>query len=206
MQGIAKGHAKWSPCSAVSFDYDPYNKLRHTTHWFETDERAEWPLGENAKDEDPPRDDEVFDFNAKANKFYFEVETDGSLGPQEVVMNGLAELQTKLANLILGLKTQPELDLLTHADEGAQLNEHTAAPTSSAWGESSGASWGGPPTGANGGWVSPRAGAWGSPTAAAATWTTSPNANGEAAGAWGGGGGSAGWGSPAQQASGWNVG
>lgn len=43
-------------------------------------------MGENAKEEEPPRDDEVFDFNAKARKFYFEIETDGSLGPQEVIM------------------------------------------------------------------------------------------------------------------------
>ncbi len=43
-------------------------------------------MGENAREEEPPRDDEPFDFNAKPGKFYFEVETDGSLGPQEVVM------------------------------------------------------------------------------------------------------------------------
>jgi DNA-directed RNA polymerase II subunit RPB3 len=85
-QGIAKEHAKWSPCSAVAFEYDPHNKLRHTTHWFETDERAEWPLGENAKEEEPPREEEVFNFHAQPKKFYFEVETDGSLSPQEVVM------------------------------------------------------------------------------------------------------------------------
>jgi DNA-directed RNA polymerase II subunit RPB3 len=86
MQGIAKEHAKWSPCSAVSFEYDPHNRLRHTTHWFENDIKAEWPLSENAKEEEPQRDDEPFDFNAQPNKFYVEVETDGSLGPQEVVM------------------------------------------------------------------------------------------------------------------------
>jgi DNA-directed RNA polymerase alpha subunit len=85
-QGIAKEHAKWSPCSAVAFEYDPYNKLRHTTYWHEADPRTEWPVGENAKEEEAPRDDEVFDFNAKPRKFYFEVETDGSLGPQEVIM------------------------------------------------------------------------------------------------------------------------
>lgn len=36
-QGIAKYHAKWSPLSAVGYEYDPHNKLRHTTYWYETD-------------------------------------------------------------------------------------------------------------------------------------------------------------------------
>jgi DNA-directed RNA polymerase II subunit RPB3 len=60
--------------------------LRHTSYWFETNEKAEWPIGSNGNEEEPPRDDEPFDFNAKPRKFYFEVETDGSLGPQEVIM------------------------------------------------------------------------------------------------------------------------
>ncbi|EIN11814.1 hypothetical protein PUNSTDRAFT_61925 [Punctularia strigosozonata HHB-11173 SS5] len=86
-KGISKEHAKFSPCAAVSFEYDPWNKLRHTSYWYEKDPRAEWPVSEiNSKEEEPPRDDEPFDYNAKPNKFYFEVETDGSLGPQEVVM------------------------------------------------------------------------------------------------------------------------
>lgn len=85
-KGIAKEHAKWSPCSAVAFEYDPYNKLRHTTHWYEYDAKKEWPLSANAQDEEPPKDDEPFDFAAKPSKFYLEIETDGSLDPQEVVM------------------------------------------------------------------------------------------------------------------------
>lgn len=85
-KGIAKEHAKWSPCSAVGFEYDPHNRLRHTSYWFEQDEKGEWPLSENAKEEEPPRDDEPFDFNAKPNKFYMQVETVGSLTPQEVVL------------------------------------------------------------------------------------------------------------------------
>jgi DNA-directed RNA polymerase II subunit RPB3 len=91
-QGIAKEHAKWSPCSAVSFEYDPHNRLRHTTHWYEDDIKTEWPLSANAAEEEAPRDDEPFDCNAKPQIFYFEVETDGSLGPQEVVMRVCANL------------------------------------------------------------------------------------------------------------------
>ena len=85
-QGIAKEHAKWSACSAVSFEYDPHNKLRHTSYWFEADERAEWPLSDNAKEEEPPRENEPFDYGAIAKRFYFEVETVGSVSPQEVVL------------------------------------------------------------------------------------------------------------------------
>lgn len=85
-QGISKEHSKWSPCSAVGFEYDPHNKLRHTTYWFETDEKGEWPLGPNAAEELAPADNEPFDFNAKPERFYFDVETIGSLSPKEVVM------------------------------------------------------------------------------------------------------------------------
>ena len=42
-------------------------------------------MSENAKEEELPRDDIPFDYNAKPNKFYMDVETDGSLEAQEVV-------------------------------------------------------------------------------------------------------------------------
>ncbi|KAI0063680.1 hypothetical protein BV25DRAFT_1801724 [Artomyces pyxidatus] len=222
-KGIAKEHAKWSPCSAVSFEYDPHNRLRHTTYWYETDIKAEWPLSSNKTEEEPPRDDEPFDYNAKPQKFYFEVETDGSLGPQEVVQKGLAELQTKLANLILGLKSQPgDLDGFPGADQVGQQqpNGTNGAAPSGGWGGGGGGwggasaspgAWGGatgaPATGA---WsASPgsnTAGGWGAPTPGAAGWGTSPGA--------GSAGGAAAW-SPQQggswgntspsHASGWNV-
>ncbi|KAH9485388.1 DNA-directed RNA polymerase II subunit RPB3 [Psilocybe cubensis] len=195
-RGIAKEHAKFSPCSAVSFEYDPYNKLRHTTYWYETDIKGEWPLSENAKEEEAPRDDEPFDFNAKPNKFYFEVETDGSLGPQEVVMKGLAELQTKLANLILGLKSGPEHDMVAN---DVTVNGHGPA-IDNPW--TGGATWTSPAnTSATTGWggsTSPSRGG-----GASSSWSSQPTPSG-GGGGWGTGA-NAGWGSPERRSNGWNV-
>ena len=70
----------------MAYEYDPYNKLRHTSHWFEVDERKEWPLSDNAKEEEALHEGTPFDFNGKPERFYMEVETDGSLGPREVVL------------------------------------------------------------------------------------------------------------------------
>lgn len=221
-KGIAKEHAKWSPCSAVGFEYDPYNKLRHTSYWFESNEREEWPVSENAKEEEPPREDVPFDFNSRPNKFYLDVETDGSLGPQEVVLKGLQELQTKLANLILGLKSEPELDAMQAPDQS--IPPTNGAAGGSAWGQSAWASapspvrppagvgggggWSPPGAGAGaGGWSPPGAGAgaggWASPTAAGGGWNSPARGWNAGQSAWGSGAGAtAGATSPAAGGSG----
>jgi hypothetical protein len=43
-------HAKWSPVSAVGFEYDPHNRLKHTDLWYEvgTKPEQEWPISKNA--------------------------------------------------------------------------------------------------------------------------------------------------------------
>ncbi|TCD71224.1 45 kDa subunit of RNA polymerase II [Steccherinum ochraceum] len=191
-KGIAKEHAKWSPCAAMGFEYDPHNRLRHTTYWYERDIKAEWPLSENAKEEPPVRDDEVFDYMAKPNKFYMDVETDGSLGPQEVVIKGLQELQAKLANLILGMK-EPEPSAEEDTFQAPPQPNGTSAPAcrrsccccmgrvdkhmeykSRRWTTSWMGRVAGPArAGGSGGWGSPAAGAggaaWGSPSPAGGT-------------------------------------
>lgn len=43
------------------------------------------PIERKCRGKEAPRD-EPFDYNAEPQKFYFEVETDESLGPQDLVM------------------------------------------------------------------------------------------------------------------------
>lgn len=136
----------------------------------------------------------------------------GSVKCLHALIKGLAELQTKLANLILGLK-QPSIDEIA-ADANGLAN-----PAAGAWGQSDAngsavppAAWGSssPNAAAAGGWGGSSSGAAGggwntsvSPSNAGGGWgnTSSPAGSG-GGGAWGT---TAGWGSPTQQASGWNV-
>lgn len=102
-KGIAKEHAKWSPCSAVGFEYDPWNKLKHTDYWFETDVDKEWPKSENCEWEEAPDPNIPFDYSAKPSNYYFNIETVGNLPPNEVFIKSLETLQLKLAGISVEL-------------------------------------------------------------------------------------------------------
>lgn len=87
----------------MSYEYDPHNKLKHTSYWFEVDgkscdaqvllavltllltEKAEWPEMKSAQFEAPPEPDEPFDYNAKATAFYLEAEATGSVPVRDVI-------------------------------------------------------------------------------------------------------------------------
>lgn len=98
-KGTGKEHAKWSPTAAVGFEYDPYNKLRHTSYWSEKDTASEWKLSEASRFEEAPRANEPFDPTARPNKFYFNLETTGTLPPKEIIKLALRILIGKLGLL-----------------------------------------------------------------------------------------------------------
>ena len=102
-KGIAKEHAKWSPCGAIGFEYDPWNKLKHTDYWYEDDADEEWPKSANCDWEEAPDADTPFDYKAKPWTFYMDVETVGNLPPNEVILKGIETLQLKLAGISMEL-------------------------------------------------------------------------------------------------------
>ncbi|KAK6459355.1 45 kDa subunit of RNA polymerase II [Scheffersomyces xylosifermentans] len=105
-KGIAKEHAKWSPCAAVGFEYDPWNKLNHTSYWYENDAAEEWPRSENCEWEEVPDPYAPFDYKAKPSNYYIDVETVGNLPPNEVVLRAVETLQRKLADIAIELNKE----------------------------------------------------------------------------------------------------
>jgi DNA-directed RNA polymerase II subunit RPB3 len=103
-KGTGKEHAKWSPVSAVGFEYDPDNKLKHTTYWNEGDIDKEWPKSPNSERKKFHPADKPIDPKSKPSQFFFSVETIGSLSPYDVVVTALAVLQSKLATLSIHLE------------------------------------------------------------------------------------------------------
>ncbi|KAI8617096.1 DNA-directed RNA polymerase [Chytriomyces sp. MP71] len=103
-KGTAKEHAKWSPVAAIAFEYDPHNRLRHTTYWVETDAAKEWPVGPNGAEEEPPGPDEPFDYKAKPDRFYFQVEGTGVMDPRDIVNKAIELVHAKLVNVVQSLQ------------------------------------------------------------------------------------------------------
>lgn len=105
-KGIAKEHAKWAPTAAIGFEYDPHNKLRHTTLWHEgPDAKEEWPESKNRDWEEPAQDGEPFRYDAEPTQFFVNLEGTGVMPPDQVLHSGIKTLQQKLATVIQQLST-----------------------------------------------------------------------------------------------------
>jgi DNA-directed RNA polymerase II subunit RPB3 len=97
-KGTGKEHAKWSPVCNVSFEYDPDNLLRHTSYRVEEDINKEWPKSPFSQ-MSHYTGQEPYLYMEEPDKFYFTVETVGSLAPESVVSMAMEILIGKLGTL-----------------------------------------------------------------------------------------------------------
>lgn len=58
-------------------------------------------------------DEAAFNWEAKPNKYYFNVESSGALKPENIVMMGIAALKNKLSNLQTQLSHEVQSDALS---------------------------------------------------------------------------------------------
>ena len=105
-KGVGKEHAKWSPVTSVAFEYDPDNLLHHTDFWTEEDVNKEWPKSVYSQQENYGMVGEKFDASAEPDRFYFTVESSGSLKPEEILLSAISVLQGKLGTVQLNLESE----------------------------------------------------------------------------------------------------
>lgn len=93
--------------AGVCFEYDPDNIMRHTLF----PKPDEWPKSEHTELDDDQFEGN-FNWEAKPNKFFMNVESSGALKPENIVLMGVKVLKNKLSNLQTQLSHEPANDAL----------------------------------------------------------------------------------------------
>eukprot|EP00127_Corallochytrium_limacisporum_P000378 Clim_evm73s11 gene=Clim_evmTU73s11 len=104
-KGLGKEHAKWQSTSAISFEYDPDNALRHTV----LHELEQWPKSQYSNTPGTHMVEAPYDAMGEPRVFYFKVETTGALAPEDIVSRGLKVLQDKLKIFSDALQTELQI-------------------------------------------------------------------------------------------------
>jgi DNA-directed RNA polymerase II subunit RPB3 len=88
-KGIGRMHSKWSPVSAIGFEYDRENSRRETNYWFEESVEKEWPGVKQAE----PR------IGERIESIHMRVEVIEGFKPIPIVIKALEILRNKISEI-----------------------------------------------------------------------------------------------------------